>query len=207
MPLHCPNCGAPVSGVPAETTCRFCQSTLLAPLPPVPHPAARPQSPAPRRGPGNTGVTLGPLLLLAFVGAVAYLKQNSTWQSLRQRLSELGVPADWNGREPLTCGGKEQIEASDVVAIYTSGTAIDARGDCRVQCTRCTIKAPVGVSAGGHARVVLVHSTLEGSHSGVVAAGNAEVKLLGSSSLVGGIVRGGSAQVTPPTLPSASTRR
>jgi hypothetical protein len=103
------------------------------------------------------------------------------------------------------CNGNQSIDATGVTATYTSGAAISASGNCRAKCTRCTLKAPIGVAAGGNAQITLVDSCLEGAPNGIVAGGNANVRLLGSSTLGGAVVKSGNAEViAPPGAPTLS---
>jgi hypothetical protein len=211
-PIQCPNCGAPAQVHPGQTiaTCAYCKqsfqvqpampaASLPQPLPPgvilVQAGSQQVPLPPPRRSRGGCAAVSG-LLPLVILGAVGYF----VWNGMRAGGL---VAAGWTGAEPLVCGGNELVEATGATASYTSGAAIDASGNCHVKCTRCTIKAPVGVAAGGNAQVMLVDSQVEGAPQGIVAGGNASVRLLGNSTLQGATLRSGNAEVTAP--PGAPT--
>lgn len=209
-PWTCPNCGAPAQVHPGQTvaTCAYCKQSFplagAAPTPPPQpvqpiiviaprEPAARSIAmPAPRRT-GCAAVSgLVPLLVIGIVGLFVYRGM---------RAGSL-VAGGWNGSEPLVCGGNDSLEATGVTASYASGAAINAGANCRVKCTRCTIKAPQGVVAGGNAEVDLFDSRIEAPQA-IVAGGNAHVRMLGSSSLVGQVIKSGNAEVmAPPGAPT-----
>lgn len=212
-PWNCPNCGAPAQVHPGQTlaTCSYCkQSFPLAGNAPTPPPqpvqpiiVIAPGEPSPRsiamparRGTGCAAVSaLLPLLIFGVVGFFVY-----------SGLRTGGVIANgWNGSQPLVCGGNDSVEATGVSVSYTSGAAINAGGNCHVKCTRCTIKGPVGVAAGGNAEVDLFDSRIEATEA-VVAGGNAHVRMLGSSSMVGQVVKSGNADITaPPGTPTVGS--
>lgn len=212
-PWNCPNCGAPAQVHPGQTlaTCSYCkQSFPLAGNAPTPPPqpvqpiiVIAPGEPSPqsiampvRRGTGCAAVSaLVPLLIFGVVGFFVY-----------SGLRTGGVIAGgWNGSQPLVCGGNDSVEATGVNVSYTSGAGINAGGNCHVKCTRCTIKAPVGVAAGGNAEVDLFDSRIEATEA-VVAGGNAHVRMLGSSSMLGQVVKSGNADVTaPPGTPTVGS--
>lgn len=215
-PLACPNCGAPAQVQPGQTlvTCPYCQRSfeLPAAAPPpqivervvVVEPAALSPATAgvaPRRRASGCGlVAFVPLLGMAIAGYAVYHAVNPT-AALPGAVSALVHP--WDGSSPLVCGGDQRIEAHDVRAIFATGTAIDAGGDCHVTCTHCTLQAPVAISAGGDAQIVLVDSRVEGSTQAIVAGGDATVKVTGESSVTGAVVKGGDAQVVvPPRAPA-----
>jgi hypothetical protein len=136
-----------------------------------------------------------PLVVLGIAGVV-YFAQRSTLYAGAGLLA-----GGWSGQTPLMCGGNDSIEAFGISAVFSSGSAIEAGGNCHVKCTRCTLKAPVAISAGGNAQILLVDSHVEGAQTGVSAGGNAEVKFLGNSTLEGTVSRGGNAQVMAPPEP------
>lgn len=208
-PWNCPNCGAPAQVHPGQTvaTCTYCKQAfplagsvptppqpvqpiiVIAPGEPVPRSIAMPV----RRRTGCAAVSaLVPLIIFGTVGFFVY-----------SGLRTGGLVASgWNGSEPLVCGGNDSVEATGVSVSYASGAGINAGGNCRVKCTRCTIKGPLGVVAGGNAEVDLFDSRIEAPQA-VVAGGNAHVRMLGTSSVVGQIVKSGNAEVTaPPGTPT-----
>jgi hypothetical protein len=133
-----------------------------------------------------------PVLVIAGIGG-------ATWFTAGRGM----FGGSWNGSAPLVCGGNDTITASDVSVSYSSGSAINVGGNCHFKCTRCTLRAPVAVMAGGNAQVDLIDSHVEGSSEGIMAGGNAQVRMLGNSTLVGDVTKGGNADVTAP--PGART--
>ncbi len=138
-----------------------------------------------------------PILVLFIGGAIAFLSMRGSGMGFGG-----GLLGGWSGTAPLLCGGNQSIEASDITAAFSSGSAISAGGNCHVKCTRCRLQAPVAISVGGNAQIMLLDSHVEGSQTGVLAGGNAEVKFLGNSTLAGGVSKGGNAQVLAPPEPA-----
>ena len=210
-PWNCPNCGAPAQVHPGEmlATCTYCKQSFpiagaTAPTPPPQpvqpiviiapgEPASVPIARAARRGVGCASVSaLFPLLIL---GAVGYFVYGGF------RTGGL-IAGGWNGSTPLICGGNDSVDATGVTVSYTSGAAINAGGNCRVKCTRCTLKAPIGIAAGGNAEIDMIDSRIDAPQA-IVAGGNAHVRMLGGSSLAGQIIKSGNADVTaPPGTPT-----
>ena len=136
-----------------------------------------------------------PICIIALVSGITWWTSNSGGAT---RGGGGGIGGGWSGGGNLVCGGNDQISASDI----TSTTGVVAGGNCHVTCVRCTIVAPIGVSAGGNAEVDLLDSHVTGtSGEGIVAAGNASVRLTGSSTLVGKVINSGNGSVTAPTPP------
>jgi hypothetical protein len=136
-----------------------------------------------------------PLFVVAMIGGITWF---TSTQGGATRGSPMGIGGGWTGGGNLVCGGNDEISASDI----SSTTGITAGGNCHVTCVRCTIVAPIGVSAGGNAEVDLLDSHVTGtSGEGIVAAGNASVRLTGNSTLVGKVINSGNGSVTAPVPP------
>ena len=139
-----------------------------------------------------------PILVLFIGGMATFMVRSHRASAISAGVGAGLTGGGWAGGTPLQCGGNDSIDASDVTVAFSSGSAIDAGGNCHVTCTRCTIKAPVAISAGGNAEITLIDSHVEGSQTGVEAGGNAQVKFAGNSTLVGSVSKGGNAQVMAP---------
>ncbi len=111
----------------------------------------------------------------------------------------------WNGSGPLLCGGNDTFEASGITSRLGSGPVINVAGNCHFTCRNCTLEAPdVVIAAGGNGEIDLVDCKVNGAQA-VVAGGNANVRVTGTSMVTGKVVQGGNASVTipPGALPAA----
>jgi serine/threonine protein kinase len=98
----------------------------------------------------------------------------------------------------VSVNGNAQVDLVDSSAEATESRSIDVHGNGHVRCTRCTLKARVAISAESNAEVVLVDSNIEGAESSIVARNNANVRVLGNSTVVGPVARSQNARVIAP---------
>jgi hypothetical protein len=229
--MNCPNCGGPAQIQPGQTTipCTFCGRTFQ--VPPSPPPYAPPPSPyaapPPAWGPPQqqpipqivivapgetygTPVTaaasfVGMRLLFGLlpVGITLIVAAVIAFSSMRGLAGGGGLSlGGWNGSGQLLCGGNDTVSVSGINTNMAAGPIINAGGNCHVTCQGCTLRSSVVIAAAGNAQIDLIDSHIEGSDSAIVAGGNAQVRMTGSSTLVGKVVQGGNASITAP--PGAS---
>jgi hypothetical protein len=133
----------------------------------------------------------------------------------------------WDGKRPIMCGGRQTLTLENVKATYDPGaatniineSAITAGGDCQLTLINCDISAPVVVSTGGNAHVVIKGGHLvgtkkvaieaggnatitvesghiEGKQAAIGAGGSATVDVKDGVDLSGSVMQAGSAKVT-----------
>lgn len=98
--------------------------------------------------------------------------------------------ASWDGKSTLECKGND-VMAIEGVTATVSDTAIKASGNCQLTLTNVKITAPVGIEAGGVAKVVVTGGSINGSANTIVAQNSASVtvsgtQLTGKTKKVGG---------------------
>jgi hypothetical protein len=79
----------------------------------------------------------------------------------------------WDGTTALDCDGNENASYSGVTANLT-GTAVYARGNCRLTLEDCHITAATGIEASGNAHVIIRGGSMT-TQTFVDASGNATV--------------------------------
>jgi hypothetical protein len=104
----------------------------------------------------------------------------------------------WNGKEPFSCGGNDEINLKQVNVDFSAGTALVAAGNCKIKCVDCVIKAPIAVEAAGNAEVTFVNGSLVGSELAIHATGNAHVNVSGNATVTGPTKESGNAHVSAP---------
>jgi hypothetical protein len=226
--MNCPNCGGPAqvpAGV-ATMNCTFCGTSFnVAPPAPPPSPYAAPPpawGPPPQQSqipqivivaPGESygtpmatavGTFVGMRLLFGLLPvAITLLVAGIIAFSSMRGMAGGGLSlGGWNGSGPLTCGGNDSYQVSGISATI-AGSAINVGGNCHFTCQGCNLKASVVIAAGGNAQIDLVDTHIEGTDSAIIAGGNAQVRMTGSSTIVGRVTQGGNASVILP--PGAST--
>jgi len=78
----------------------------------------------------------------------------------------------WDGKSTLTCAGNMIMKLERKQAHLTSGTAIQAAGNCELEIIDCEIEAPIVLSAAGNAKVQISGGKLTGA---IQRGGNATV--------------------------------
>jgi hypothetical protein len=227
--INCPQCGATNQVSPGQTilNCSFCGTPLQVPgqQAPIgstpgmygqffgPPPGPPPMMPMPVYvQPRSSG--FGALWLLVAIPVLVAMLGGAIWFFARTQGGDGSVGGggagggSLGGGGPLLggaviCGGNDERVLEGYSGDFTAGAAITASGNCSVKCTRCRLKAPVGIIASGNAEVTLVDSSVDGTSQGVVASGNADVKLLGGSTLAGSVSTSGNAHVTTPPASAA----
>ena len=104
----------------------------------------------------------------------------------------------WDGKEPLQCGGNDDISVSGVEANFTGGAAIVAGGNCHFRCTDCKISSQIAIEAGGNAQVTIINGTIKGTTILADASGNARVNISGNVVSSGAVRQSANAKVTAP---------
>jgi hypothetical protein len=136
-------------------------------------------------------VWLGAVLLLTMGGGGAAFLRCGKHSALLSKLV-------WDGSEPLVCSSNDDIAVTSVAASFSSGSAIQASGNCHVRCTDCTITAPTAIEASGNAQITLVNGTIRGTSVLADATGNARVTISGNVTVAGRVRESGSAKVSAP---------
>lgn len=220
--IRCPNCGAPPPSPIQQTgqfnyTCPYCrhQAVLGTPEPAAPpsqqgptfilvqhgdqdddHPHHHHAAVAVARAGGISWVVWMVVILMVSLGgsAGAFMKCS--------RHSELVSSLVWNGSEPLSCSGNDNISVRGVEANFNSGTAIVATGNCQFRCTDCKISAPTAIEASSNAQVTIVNGAIQGTTLLADASGNARVNISGNVTSSGNVRESGNAKVSAPTPPT-----
>ncbi|CAN5422125.1 hypothetical protein BH09MYX1_BH09MYX1_18600 [soil metagenome] len=212
--MNCPQCGAPANITPGVSTyeCPFCKRSFntlpqqAAPPPSALPPGYPPPQPphivviAPPSGYGPTPPALRvrpsgggfgwvvPFLVIGVIAAV--VGGMKFWWIGSGDL--FGGGWSWDGKEPLECGGNDQLTVKGVNA-NLPGTAIIAGGNCHVKIVDSTIKADTVVEATGNAEVTFQNGTVDGKVA-ADASGNARVRFNGTK-VTGEKKRSGNAKV------------
>jgi hypothetical protein len=90
------------------------------------------------------------------------------------------VTATWDGKSTFTCGGNDVVKIEKVTSKLTTGSAIDAAGNCKLELQNVNVSAPIAIHAGANAIVTVNGGSVEGTTYAVQALGNAQVKLSGT---------------------------
>jgi len=117
------------------------------------------------------------LFLLGIAGFIAYevVSSGSGGSSTKEAKA-----ASWDGKATLTCGGNENIRVKGVTANLSSGPAVDAGANCQVLLEDVDITAPIGIAAGGNAKVTMKGGSLTGTQFATQAGGLAQVTFEGT---------------------------
>ena len=81
----------------------------------------------------------------------------------------------WDGTSSFSCGGNDVVRIENVTARLTAGSAVQAGVNCKLELVNVDIEAPVGIEAGGNARVTLTKSRIVATRAGIEAGVNAQV--------------------------------
>jgi hypothetical protein len=148
-------------------------------------------------------IRLGIFAIVALVSLGGWVYHRMTGQRIAG-VTDDDDDDDWAGSAPLVCGGNDQIDAKGVKATFTSGTAINAGGNCKVTCKDCVIKAPMGVQANGNAQIVLIGGSVEGQ-TAVTASGNGKVDVQGNAKVTGAVSQTGNGVITGVAAPASAS--
>jgi hypothetical protein len=201
MVTRCPHCGLQAQVPPGLSTylCTYCHRSFDAGAP----------GPRPVVVVHHTSgwsmywtIRLGIFALVALVSLAGWIYHRATGKRVAGITDD--DDDDWNGSAPLVCAGNDEITASDIKATFTSGSAINASGNCKVTCKSCVIRAPQGIQASGNAQVVLVGGSVEGETS-ISASANAKVDVRGDAKVVGSVAKSGNATITGVASPPAAS--
>lgn len=127
--------------------------------------------------------------ILAIVGAgvlaiawYVYTQVMATSRGEIPATSSSVTDSNWDGKSPLLCGAGQNLRISNVTANLSSGTAITASANCKLELVGVSITAPTALSVLGTADVTVKGGSLKGSDYAVKALGaNAKVKLEGTT--------------------------
>jgi hypothetical protein len=128
-------------------------------------------------------------VILAIVGigvlAIAWYVYTQVMATSRGEIpatSSSVTDSNWDGKTPLLCGAGQNLRISNVTANLSSGTAITASANCKLELVGVSITAPTALSVLGSADVTVKGGSLKGSDYAVKALGaNAKVKLEGTT--------------------------
>ncbi|RJO69438.1 MAG: hypothetical protein C4523_06365 [Myxococcales bacterium] len=135
-------------------------------------------------------VLLGGLTVLALIVYVAQSRR----EAVRPETTPDLVGPVYDPTKPFACGGSMALDLEGKTVDLAEGEAFSAGGDCRLVLRNFAVKAPVAVSAGGDAVVVLEGGTFEGTQAAVSVGGNATLEVRGAA-LIGSIQRSGEARI------------
>lgn len=219
QPILCPHCGAPPP-TPINPTagqfsymCPYCKrESLQGQAPPPPPPQQHVPAIIVVRGPShhdedsvsqqvayhhNAAYKMSWIVWLVVV-LTASLGGGGVAFSKCSKHSSLMSSLVWDGSEPFTCSGNDEIAVQGVEANFAAGTAISAAGNCHFRCTDCTISAPTGIEATGNAQVTIINGSVKATKLLADASGNARVNIGGNVTVTGRTTRSGNAQVSAP---------
>lgn len=124
------------------------------------------------------------------IGGVALLA--GLWPVLKMTLG-VSLAESWDGKSAFDCDGNDEKKIVGVNATL-SGTAIYARGNCRLTIEDCRIKASTGIDASGNAHVIIKGGSMEAA-TAVDASANASVDNRGGQ-VSGKLKRSSNARIT-----------
>jgi hypothetical protein len=107
------------------------------------------------------------------------------------------VTATWDGKSTFNCGGNDVVKIEKVTSKLTSGSAIEAGGNCKLELVNVNISAPIAIKAGANAIVTVTGGTVEGTTYAVQGLGSSQVKFSGTK-VTGKNQTLGGAKVTGP---------
>ena len=211
--LKCPNCNAPANPAPGQPTyrCGYCGATFDTGFRP-PEPQAPQQGPTIIvLGPGHShsepdfampvravSSGIGTIVRLAIILVIVSAAGGFTMLS---RCSSLASSMVWDGSEPFSCAGNDDVAVKGVHAQFNAGTAVSVSGNCHFTCTDCTIRAPVAFDVTGNGSVTVINGNVAGTAMLVDASGNAHVNISGNVVSSGVVRQSGNARVNAPTPP------
>jgi hypothetical protein len=147
-------------------------------------------------------IRLGILAVVALLSLGGWIYHRATGQRIAGITDD--DDDDWSGSAPLVCSGVDDISVSGIKANFTSGSVINASGNCKVTCKDCALKAPMGIQASGNAQIVLVGGSLEGDPA-INASANAKVDVKGNGKVTGPVSSSANAVITGVAPPPAAS--
>jgi hypothetical protein len=132
-----------------------------------------------------TGLWMGALFFVLFLGAFGW----GAWfiySKVTEAMDERGKPSknkvahdealsDWDGKEPFTCGGVDEVVIKKVKAKLDGETAITVSANCKLSLVDVDLDAEVGILARGNGEVTIKGGSIKGSKAAIVAEANATV--------------------------------
>jgi hypothetical protein len=88
--------------------------------------------------------------------------------------------ADWDGKEPFSCGGSKELIIKGVTAKLDKDTAITANANCVLVLEDVDITADVGIQTGANAVVTVKGGKVEGKTAAAKALGNSTITFDGT---------------------------
>ena len=109
----------------------------------------------------------------------------------------------WDGKDPLVCGGNDNITVTGVTAKFNAGSAIVASANCHVKCTNCNLEGTTAIEASGNADVTIINGSVKGTVLMADASNNAHVTVMGNVVVAGETKKSGNAKISAPAAPAA----
>jgi hypothetical protein len=106
--------------------------------------------------------------------------------------------AVWDGKSTYTCSGSDNVTITGTKANLSSGTAVTASGNCRLQLVNVDITAPTGIEALATAVVTVQGGSVTSSTLAAKAMGSGQVIFQGTKVSGKTQALGGSAKITGP---------
>lgn len=136
------------------------------------------------------GLVLVGLLALGGYIVMVVMKSGGTAAASKQ-----SAAAAWDGKSMLNCGGNDKLKIKGVTAKISAGPAINAGANCELELEGVDITAPIGINAGGNAKVTVNGGSINGSDMAVTALGSSQVtlkgtKVTGKTQALGGKITG-----------------
>lgn len=119
------------------------------------------------------------IVLAGVGGIIAYSLYNSGSPATAKAGG--GKAAAWNGKSTFECKGNDNVKLEGVTASIASGSAIKASANCRLELSKVTISAPVGIEASGNAKVTMNGGAVTGSEAAAKASGLAKITFTGTT--------------------------
>lgn len=132
------------------------------------------------------GLVIGGVILLvilatfAGVGIYVWLQMNQSGSGAAAAAPGGGSVASWDGKSTFSCGGNDDVKLEGVKASLSTGPAIKATGNCRLELVDVTLSAPVAIDAGMNAKVAVRGGSITGTTTAIVAGVNAQVTVDGA---------------------------
>jgi hypothetical protein len=86
----------------------------------------------------------------------------------------------WDGKKGFSCGGSKHLRIEGTTAKLTSGTAIQAGGNCRLVLSKVTITAPTAIQALANGQVTVEGGSVTGKPTAAKALGNGKITFKGT---------------------------
>jgi len=116
---------------------------------------------------------------LAGLGGYIYWTARSSMSGPATSSAGAGT-ADWDGKSTFSCAANDNKIIKGVTAKLSSGEAIKASGNCRLEVIDCNIEAPKGIDATGNAHVTVKGGSVTSSDLAGYAMGNASITFEGT---------------------------